>query len=398
MKNIKKIILIHYGEIALKKGNRKFFVNTLKNNIKEYFAHYNPEVNSKESRIILFFNHDIEFIKVKEIIKKISGVSSFGPAFITDETDLIKISELIYENLFKNINDFKTFAISTKRSYKGFPYKSTEINSIVGKYIKEKTSKIVNLSNPDVKVVIEVLKNHIIFYSQLLKGMGGLPSGTSGTLISLISGGIDSPVAAWRMIKRGAKLIFVHFHSYPYHPKTSQEKVKEIVKILTQYQINSILYLVPFGEIQAKVKTSADAQYRIVIYRRLMLKIAQKISQTQNAFGIVTGESLGQVSSQTLYNISVINSAVKIPVFRPLIGMDKNEIINQAKEIGTFDISTIKDEDCCQLFTPKHPATKTNIKTIEKIEEKIEHLDILMSKAIEEAEIINFNIKDSIQL
>lgn len=395
MNEVKKIILIHYGEIALKKGNRNFFINVLKQNIKEYFFDLKPDIKLEESRIILSFNDDIDFIKIKERLKKISGIASFAYAFITNENDPQKISEIIYENLFKKSTNFKTFAISTKRSYKLFPYTSLEINSIIGRYIKEKTLKSVNLSKPDLIVTIEVLKNHIIFYSEIEKGMGGLPSGSSGKLVCLISGGIDSPVAAWRMIKRGAKIIFVHLHSYPYHNNTSQQKVKDIVKVLTHYQINSKLYLVPFGEIQAKIKINIKAPYRIVVYRRMMLRIAQQIAEIEKASGIITGESLGQVSSQTLCNLATINSAVKIPVLRPLIGMDKNEIIKQAKDIGTFDISTIKDQDCCQLFTPKHPATKTNEKTIEKIEAEIsDELNKSIHSSIQNSQIINFTIKE----
>lgn len=394
MNEIRPVILIHYGEIALKKGNKKYFVKKLKDNIKEHLKKLNPEVKEQESRIIVFYDKSEKDSEgLKNILKKIPGISYFAQAFITTDIDIEKLSQNIYKILNEKAVKFETFGVSTKRSYKNFPYNSSEINKIIGKYIQEKTFKKVNLGKPDLSINIEVIKEGIIFYFNPEKGIGGLPSGISGKLISLISGGIDSPVAAWRMIKRGSKIVFLHFHSYPYHQKISQEKVKEIVKKLTEYQISSKLYLFPFGDIQAKIKIMVNPQYRIVLYRRMMLRIAEKIASIEKAHGIVTGESLGQVSSQTLHNLKTINAVAKIPVLRPLIGMDKNEIIEESKKIGTFDISIIPDQDCCQLFTPKHPALFTKTYEIENIEDKIiKELESLVEKSFREMEIVKYSI------
>lgn len=395
MNELTPCILLHYNEIALKKGNRSYFVKKLIENIRLCLKNYNFKIINKESRILLIYDGE-EQINSREItdkLKKVFGISFFSFAYITKHTELDNLSEIIYRKITEHNINFESFAIYTKRSYKQFKYKSTEINSHIGAYIKQKTNKKVDLTSPDLLVNIEVLTKQILFYFNKEKGAGGLPSGISGKLVSLISGGIDSPVASWRLMKRGCKLIFVHFHSYPYQQKTSQEKVKDIVRKLTEYQINSKLYLVPFGEIQAKIKISVNPKYRIVLYRRMMIRIAEKIANLEKALGLVTGESIGQVSSQTLHNLNTINSVAKLPVLRPLIGMDKLEIINEAKKIGTFEISIIKDQDCCQLFVPKHPALKTNNYEITQIESPIiNELNLMAQQSIKKSEILRFNI------
>ena len=201
-----------------------------------------------------------------------------------------------------------------------------------------------------------------------IPGAGGLPVGASGRVVSLISGGIDSPVAAYRMLQRGCRLIFVHFHSTPYLDKTSQEKVRQLVTALTRHQFQSRLYMVPFGEIQRQIVAAVNRPLRVILYRRMMLRIAEAMARQEKAKALVTGESLGQVASQTLENMAVIQQASTLPILRPLVGMDKQEIIDQARRIGTFDISSIPDQDCCQLFVPKHPATKAKFAEVEEAE------------------------------
>jgi thiamine biosynthesis protein ThiI len=245
----------------------------------------------------------------------------------------------------------------------------------------------VDLSKPELTITVEILPKEAFFGFDKIPGAGGLPVGASGRVVSLISGGIDSPVAAYRMMQRGCRLIFVHFHSAPYLDKTSQEKVRMLVSTLTRHQYLARLYLVPFGEIQRQIVAAVARPLRVVLYRRMMLRIAEALARAEKAQALVTGESLGQVASQTLENMAVIQQAATLPILRPLVGMDKQEIIDQARRIGTFDTSSIPDQDCCQLFVPKHPATKARFADIEQDESKFAVNDLVtygVKNAIEE--------------
>jgi len=263
---------------------------------------------------------------------------------------------------------FESFRIDTQRGDKTFSLTSPEINRVLGAAVKERSGARVDLENPEFTVFVEILPRDAFFGFDKLPGPGGLPVGASGRVVSLISGGIDSPVASYRMMQRGCRLIFVHFHSAPYQDKTSQEKVRELLKRLTRHQFNSRLFLIPFGEIQRQIVAAVSRPLRVVLYRRMMLRIAEAIARREKAQALVTGESLGQVASQTLENMAVIQQAATLPILRPLVGMDKQEIIDQARRIGTFEISSIPDQDCCQLFVPKHPATKAHLADVEKDE------------------------------
>jgi thiamine biosynthesis protein ThiI len=239
----------------------------------------------------------------------------------------------------------------------------------LGAAVKEKSGARVDLTNAEFTIIVEILPHDAFFGFNKLPGAGGLPVGASGRLVSLISGGFDSPVAAYRMMQRGCRLIFVHFHGAPYQDKISQEKVRDLVRILTQHQYQSRLFLVPFGEIQGQIVAAVARPLRVVLYRRMMLRIAEAIARHEKAQALVTGESLGQVASQTLENMAVIQQAAVLPILRPLVGMDKQEIVDQARRIGTFETSSIPDQDCCQLFVPKHPATKAQLREVEEAEQ-----------------------------
>jgi thiamine biosynthesis protein ThiI len=272
---------------------------------------------------------------------------------------------------------FESFRIETQRGDKSFPLTSPEINRQLGAAVKEKSGARVDLENAEFTVTVEILPRDAFFGFNKIPGAGGLPVGASGRVAALISGGFDSPVAAYRMMQRGCRLIFVHFHSAPFQDKTSQEKVRQLLNVLTRHQFNSRLYLVPFGEIQRQIVASVTRPLRVVLYRRMMLRIAEAIARKEKAKALLTGESLGQVASQTLDNIAVIEQAARLPILRPLVGMDKQEIIDQARRIGTFEISSIPDQDCCQLFVPKHPATKARFRDVEADEARFDVNDLL---------------------
>jgi thiamine biosynthesis protein ThiI len=284
---------------------------------------------------------------------------------------------------------FRSFRIHSKRADKTYPLTSPQINSEIGAYVKEYTGAAVDLDHPELTVQIEVLPKEVFFSIEKVPGPGGLPVGISGPVLGLISGGIDSPVAAYRMMQRGCRVVFVHFHSVPYLNRTSQEKVKEIVTLLTRHQFHSRLFLVPFGEIQREIVLAVKRPYRVVLYRRMMLRIAQAIAGQERARALVTGESLGQVASQTLDNLTTIQEAATLPVLRPLIGMDKSEISYQAERIGTFPISVIPDQDCCQLFIPRHPSTSVSLERAKRIESGL-NIDELVKLGVEGAELVTF--------
>jgi thiamine biosynthesis protein ThiI len=363
-------VLIRYHEIALKKGNRAYFTEMLKRNIvtavKDLGA---KEIRSLPARLVLTFRNEIDPETLTNRISSVFGIANFSLVQRTGR-DIDQLRSQILAGL--NGAHFASFRIDTQRGDKSFPLNSPEINRQLGAAVKQKTGARVDLDNPEFTVYVEILPKDTFYGFNKLPGAGGLPVGTSGRLLSLISGGFDSPVAAYRMMQRGCRVIFVHFHSAPYQDKTSQDKVRELVTLLTRHQFQSRLYLVPFGEIQRQIVAAVARPLRVVLYRRMMLRIGERIARREKARAMVTGESLGQVASQTLENMTVIQQAVTMPILRPLVGMDKQEIVDQARRIGTFETSSIPDQDCCQLFVPKHPATKARFDKVEADEAKLD--------------------------
>ena len=363
-------VLIRYHEIALKKGNRPYFTELLKRNLLSAVKGLGAkEIRSLPARLLISFKDEIAPELVTDRIRAVFGVANFS---LVERTD--RDMEILKSRILAALNGarFGSFRIETQRGDKTFPLTSPEINRQLGAAVKEKSGARVDLSNPEFTVSVEVLPRDIFFGFDKIPGAGGLPVGASGRVVSLISGGIDSPVAAYRMMQRGCRLVFVHFHSAPYLDKTSQEKVRQLVTALTRHQFLSRLYLVPFGEIQRQIVAAVSRPLRVVLYRRMMLRIAEAIGRNERAKALVTGESLGQVASQTLENMAVIQQAASLPILRPLVGMDKQEIIDQARRIDTFEISSIPDQDCCQLFVPKHPETKAKLWEVEKAESTLE--------------------------
>ena len=258
--------------------------------------------------------------------------------------------------------------MSARRADKRFPLTSPQIEREIGGRIKEARGWKVDLGNPELVIHVEMLTDEAFYFFDKERGPGGLPTGTAGRVACLLSGGIDSPVAAHRMMKRGCAVTFVHFHSYPILSRASQEKARELVGLLTKWQHHSRLYLVPFGEVQQQVVLTVPGPMRVVVYRRLMFRIAERIARMRGAQALVTGEVVGQVASQTLENLAVIGNAASLPVFRPLIGMDKDEITAEAQRVGSYPISIIEDQDCCTLFTPRNPLTRARLADIERAE------------------------------
>ena len=381
-------VLIRYHEIALKKGNRPYFTELLKKNLVTAVKDLGvKEIRSLPARLLLTFKNDIDQTTVVGRIQSVFGVANFSPVERTPR-DLEVIQARILDSL-SGIS-FSSFRIETQRGDKTFPLTSPEINRRLGAPVKERSGARVDLETPEVTVTVEILPRDAFFGFRRIQGAGGLPVGASGRVACLLSGGIDSPVAAYRMMQRGCRLIFVHFHSAPYLDTTSQEKVRTLVSTLTRHQYLSRLYLVPFGEIQRQIVTVVARPLRVVLYRRMMLRIAEALARTAKAKALVTGESLGQVASQTLDNMAVIQQASTLPILRPLVGMDKQEIIDQARRIGTFDTSSIPDQDCCQLFVPKHPATQACFADVEADESKFD-VNELVQYGFENATKEEFN-------
>lgn len=372
--------LIHYGELALKGKNRPFFEERLVANMARALVGLSGVERPQRlfGRVFLGSDPLENSVEIEKRLKKIFGISNFAKASLVN-AGIDDIKAVVTKEL-TNQPPFQTFRVRARRADKVFPLDSKQIEFEIGAFVKEQTHAAVNLTKADLTIYVEVLAKKALVYFDKIAGSGGLPCGVSGRVACLISGGIDSPVAAWQMAKRGAKNIFVHFHSYPQTDLASQENVREIVKQLTEWQMNAKLYLVPLLEIQKEIVAQCPEKLRVILYRRMMLRLAEEIAKTENALALVTGENLGQVASQTLENIAAISQVVSLPILRPLIGLDKQEIIDLAQQLGTYEISTRPYQDCCSLFVPKHPETKAKIEDVEAAEKRI-----AVSPLVEEA-------------
>lgn len=381
----KKGVLISFGELFLKsKGVRDNFIKRLINNLR--FLLEKNETGSK-----IYFLRDKIFVSakdidgVKKIISGVSGISNVSDGFYSDAGGLEDVFSFIKENYPKWLKKDDTYALRIKAESPELKNKKAQIIDEIAYLIKRK----VNLSGPSKEINIEIRKNGWIIHFNKEKASGGLPSGSGGKVLVLMSGGIDSPVAGYMMAKRGAENVWLHFHSFPLVSNASINKIEELAKVFLSYQAKLKVYFIPFSKAQVEIKAKADPKYRVLLYRRLMLKIAEKIMKKEGCGALVTGESLGQVSSQTLKNINITHDAVKSLILRPVIGMDKEEIISLSKKNGFFDISIKPQEDCCTLFVSKGQTADGDILKVKGIEKKL-NLSKLMKECLKGVEIKQF--------
>jgi len=390
-------IICHYAEIGLKGKNRKFFEEKLIENIKKVLPRNSyKKVKRISGRILIEFRD----CPSRQVLKNVFGIAYFSFAVaceqeieaikkkaveilqnktVTNRCDRIKLLQLSEKQRLH----FKTFKVETQRSKKDFPLNSQQISEQVGAEVLKKLKKKVDLTNPDITCFIEIVENYAFLYLEKIPGPGGLPVNVSGKAISLLSGGIDSPVAAFYGMRRGVKIIFLHFYT---QTQNSIDKTKKILRILNKYQFSSKLYLVPFLNIQKEIFQKTNPEYGCILCRRFMFRIAEILAEKEKAEALITGENIGQVASQTLANIRATEEATNLPVLRPLIGMDKKDIIDKAKEIGTFDISILAEEFYCHGFLAKHPETKANLKKVKEEEKKLD-VEKLIKEAVKKAKV-----------
>jgi thiamine biosynthesis protein ThiI len=380
-------IVVHYQELALKGKNRPWFLGRLVRNLRRGLADLDVrEVRVLMGRLEIVLGPSASRDAVGERIRRTFGIANFSYARRAP-LDLDAIATAILADL--GDRTCTSFRVSVRRADKRFPMTSPQVEREVGGRIKQARGWTVNLDEPDLEIHVELLTDQAFYFFGKERGPGGLPTGTAGRVACLLSGGIDSPVAAHRMMKRGCTVTFVHFHSYPILSRASQEKARELVRLLTSWQQRSRLYLVAFGDIQQQVVLAVPGPMRVVVYRRLMLRIAEAIANARGAQALVTGDVVGQVASQTLENLAVVGKVATLPVFRPLIGMDKDEITAEAISIGTYPISIVPDQDCCTLFTPRNPLTRARLDAVEAAERALP-IDDLVTRAVREAVVEEF--------
>ncbi len=380
-----RFVLCHYHEIALKKKNRLFFERLLCRNIERALRGLPYEsVRRLFGRVVVELSPDSPLPEVLSRLGHVFGVANYSPAWAC-AAELEPMKRALWE-LVRKRSGFETFKIHSRRADKKYPLTSPFMNEQLGALIREKTGKRVQLRHPDLTCFVHVVNERAFMYFDRLAGAGGLPMSSAGKVVALISGGIDSPVAAYKMMRRGCRVVFAHFHSFPHTTPQSQEKVRELVAHLSRHQYRSTLYLLPFADAQRQIVAHTPPETRVILYRRMMLRAAQRIVRRERAVAMVTGDSIGQVASQTLQNLAVTSKVCKIPLFRPLIGDDKEEIIRLARQIGTYDISIRPDQDCCSLFVPRHPETRATLAAVKEAEKGLD-MDAILEDLRARAEV-----------
>lgn len=385
---MKEVLLLKCGEIILKGLNRKSFEDKLLGNIKRRLKHVaNCEIYMRQSVIYVWINEEDDADAVVDATSKIFGINLICRAAVC-EKNIEAMQKTAEEYLADKIANAKSFKVETKRGDKRFPMTSIQVSQHIGGELAFKYKHMKpDMHNPELTVYFEIRDEYAFVHSGAVAGAGGMPVGTNGKAAMLLSGGIDSPVAGYMMSKRGLELVAVHFFSYPYTSERAKEKVIELAEIMTAYTGRMPLIVVPFTKIQEQIRENCHEELFTLIMRRFMMRIAEKLAIQNGCGGLITGESLGQVASQTMPAMAVTGVVCELPVFRPVIGMDKEEIIKIARKIGTFETSILPYEDCCTVFTPKHPNTKPKMYKILQEESKLD-VDSLVNEAVSAVEII----------
>jgi thiamine biosynthesis protein ThiI len=396
-------IVIHYAEIGLKGKNRRFFERQLQRNVRQRLAGLGVTgVDLLPGRLLARLESETNVAAASERLRTVPGIAYFAPAYSAPK-DIEAIKEAVVEGLASNLQlptsnlqppIYRSFKIATRRADKSFPLTSPDINAEVGGHVQAITGWAVDLKNPGLIIHIELLFKEVFFYFERIQGVGGLPVGVSGTVGLLLSGGIDSPVAGYYALKRGCNVVPIHFHSGPFGDwQGSEDKVRQLVAALRPYGLSRRYYVVPIGESQREMVAQAPAPPRILLYRRLMVRIAEELTRREGGLALVTGESLGQVASQTLESLAAVQAMATMPILRPLVGLDKQEIITQAQAIGTFDISIESGDDCCQFLMPRQVVTRPSLAEIEAAEAPLDAermaADGLASALLEKVETEN---------
>lgn len=389
-----RTVLVHYHEIGLKGRNRRLFERRLQDNLRwATDGMTEGEVTRIASRVLVPVSDPSRIDDILTAVSRTPGVSYAGYAVETArEPEAIAEAALtvVTEELRRRRATVRTFAVAARRSATDYPETSLEMNRRIGEVIRRHTGLAVDLAHPDLTCQVEVVQGSAYAFARRVEGPGGLPVGVSGTVVALLSAGIDSPVAAWRIMKRGATVVAVHFSGRPQTPGRSEHYALEICRVLEPWGGLGRLYIVPFGDVQREIALAAPEDLRVLLYRRFMIRVAEAIASQEGARALVTGESLGQVASQTLENIGVVDAVASLPVFRPLIGSDKLEITAQAREIGTYDLSTACDDDCCTLFMPRNPETHASLVQVEAGEADLD-VDSLVRRAISGMSHLDFS-------
>lgn len=385
------VLIVKYGEIAVRGNNRKFFIErllrTIRKNLDDIGDFY---VVKEQGRLIVEDRGgELDFDKVIPRILCIMGIIGVSPGVRVRNQEVDNLKKVCAEHIRSiGADKYKTFKIETKRSNKSYPLESREVSAAVGEYILDEFPNFtVDVHNPELTVYIE-LRNDAYVYSELIKGLGGLPVGSSGKGIVMLSGGIDSPVSAFMMAKRGVEVEGVYFNSPPYTSERAKQKVVDLAERLTMFTGGFKLYVVPFTDLQLYLLENVPHDKLTIFLKRAMTRVACILGERDGALAVITGDSVGQVASQTMQGLHAISAAATMPILRPLAGFDKQEIVDIARKIGTFDISVRPYEDCCTIFVAKHPETKPKTSVIEKIESKLTELDRYINEAVENAEII----------
>lgn len=386
-------LVAHYHEIGLKGRNREFFEETLAKNLRRALRGTGyTRVRRGSGRVMVDFSDGALIHAAAERVARVFGIAYIGVGRRVNP-DIDEIGRVALEEITSS-GSFGSFRVRARRAHSSLDRTSQQINIEVGQRIKDATGARVDLKNADATAWIELFGGTGIVYATRFEGPGGLPAGVSGKMLTLLSGGIDSPVAAWRMARRGADVEFVHFHGQPFTDPSSTRQAGDLAAALARYQLRCVLHLVPLADAQREIVTNAPASLRVVLYRRTMMRIAESLAEDLGAQALITGDSLGQVASQTIENIQTVDSALAgIQVLRPLVGMDKQEIVDLAGRIGTYEISTRKHQDCCVLFEPRSPATRSHPAIAEEAERGID-IDALVGKAVAAVETLTFELDD----